>query len=80
MATVGQSGLDQALIGTSALCPERRDAEGKAGPVLLLSGTAYASAYVVVGMTGLTAWSAVFAIAGTALVLLGLKLVAFRSS
>lgn len=44
-----------------------------AGTVLLLGGTTYAAAYLVLGVSGLTAWSAVLAFAGTALILFGLR-------
>jgi len=60
------------------------DAEGqlaawKAGPMLLLGGTAYAAAYVVMGTTGLSSWAALLAIGATVLTLMGLKFVARRS-
>ncbi len=45
-----------------------------------MSGTAYASAYIVVGMTGITLWGALLALGGTALVLFGLRLILLRSS
>jgi len=44
-----------------------------AGPVLLLGGTTYAAAYLVLGVSGLTGWSGLLAIAGTALILFGLR-------
>ena len=51
-----------------------------AGPILLMSGSAYAAAYVVGGVVGLSPWGALLAIGGTVLVLLGLKLAASRTS
>jgi len=51
----------------------------KAGPMLLLGGTVYATAYVVMGTTGVSSWAALLAIGATVLTLLGLKFVARRS-
>ena len=60
------------------------DADGqlaawKAGPMLLLGGTVYAAAYVVMGTTGPSSWAALLAIGATVLTMLGLKFVARRS-
>jgi len=54
--------------------------ERGAGPILLMSGSAYAAAYVVGGVIGLSPWGALLAIEGTVLVILVLKLVAARTS
>lgn len=81
MATAGQSSVLAGLANKPASFDEKgQSTDRKAGPVLLLSGTAYAAAYVVVGITGMSSWGALLAIAGTGLVLLGLKFVVLRAS
>jgi len=79
MASAGESDLSllssPRKTNVSGLLMERR-----AGPILLMSGSAYAAAYVVGGVIGLSPWGALLAIGGTVLVLLGLKLVAARTS
>lgn len=81
MATVGQSAVLPGVVNQPASLPdEKQTVERRAGPVLFLAGIAYAAAYVVAGVQGLSPWDALLAIGGTAFVLLGLKLVAVRSS
>ena len=81
MATAEKSAVLPVLAARPATFEEKGQlTERRAGPVLLLGSTAYAAAYVVVGVTGLSPWGALLTIGGTALVLLGLKLVALRSS
>ena len=79
MASAGESDLSLLAsprkTNVSGLLMERG-----AGPILLMSGSAYAAAYVVGGVIGLSPWGALLAIGGTVLVLLGLKLVAARTS
>ncbi len=81
MATTGQTAVLPGLTSRPATSEDSGQlTERRAGPVLLLGGTAFAGAYVVVGVMGLSPWGVLLAIGGTALVLLGLKLVALRSS
>ncbi len=81
MATAGQSAVLAGLESRpSRFERNRRSTERDAGPILLMGGTAFAAAYVVVGVVGSSAWGAFLAIGGCALVLLGLKLVSRRSS
>ena len=81
MATAGQSAvLDGLESRPSRYERNRRSTERGAGPILLMGGAAFAAAYVVVGVAGSSVWGALLAIGGSALVLLGLKLVSLRSS
>jgi len=56
-----------------------RDARGQLtirappGPLLFLGGCTYAAAYVLLGLAGFSAWSGVLAVAGTGLILVGLR-------
>lgn len=68
------------LEATTIAVPERHElTERTAGPVLFLGGTAFAAAYVVLGVTGLTAWGGLLAIAGSVFVLLGLSRLSSRA-
>ena len=81
MATVGESAVPSGLVSRPTRFEQKGETTDRgAGPILLMGGTAYAAAYVVVGAMGSAAWGALLAIGGTALLLLGLKLVSFRSS
>jgi hypothetical protein len=81
MATAGQSAVLPIHTSRPASVEvKRQETERNAGRVLFLSGVAYAAAYVVVGITGLFPWGALLAVGGTALVLLGLGSMIFRSS
>jgi hypothetical protein len=44
-----------------------------AGPVLFLGGCTYAAAYLLLGLSGFSTWSGLLAIAGTGLILFGLR-------
>ena len=44
-----------------------------AGPVLFLGGCTYAAAYLLLGLSGFTTWSGLLALAGTTLIVLGLR-------
>jgi len=44
-----------------------------AGPALVLGGCTYAAAYLLLGFSGFTAWSGLLAVAGTVLILFGLR-------
>ncbi len=44
-----------------------------AGSVLFLGGCTYAAAYLLLGLSGFTAWSGLLALGGTALIVLGLR-------
>ena len=81
IATAGESAVFPGLVNRPAKFEEKGEpTERRAGPVLLVGGTAYAAAYVIVGVMGLSPWGALLTIGGTALVLLGLTLVSRRSS
>lgn len=81
MATTRQSAILPGLAGRPASVEEDGQMTNRrAGPLLLVGGTAYAAAYVVIGFTGLSWWVGLLGIGGTALVVLGIKLAAFRSS
>ena len=43
------------------------------GPVLFLGGCMYAAAYLLLGISGFTAFSGVLALTGTGLILVGLR-------
>jgi hypothetical protein len=80
MATAGQNALFPGIAKQPGSAGHGDGAEQTAGPVLFLGGAAYAAAYVVVGSTQLSPLGALFAIAGTALVFLGLRSIARRPS
>jgi hypothetical protein len=44
-----------------------------AGPVLFLGGCTYAAAYLLLGLSGFSTWSGLLAVAGTGLILVGLR-------
>ena len=44
-----------------------------AGPVLFLGGCTYAAAYLLLGLSGFSTWSGLLALAGTGLILFGLR-------
>jgi len=44
-----------------------------AGPILFLGGCTYAAAYLLLGLSGFSAWSGLLAVAGTGLILFGLR-------
>ncbi len=60
--------IDDAVPGD-----ERTPANPAPGPVLFLGGCSYAAAYLVLGLSGFAAFSGVLALAGTAMILLGLR-------
>jgi hypothetical protein len=80
MATAGRNALFSGNANPTASSGHGNRNEQKAGPVLFLGGAAYAAAYVLVGSTQLSPWGALLAIAGTALVFLGLLSIAGRPS
>ena len=43
------------------------------GPVLFMGGCTYAAAYLVLGLSGLSTFSGVLALAGTVMILFGLR-------
>ena len=52
---------------------ERLTLHPPAGPVLFLGGCTYAAAYILLGLAGFSAWSGLLAVAGTGLILVGLR-------
>lgn len=44
-----------------------------AGPILFLGGCTYAAAYLLLGLSGFSTWSGLVAVAGTGLILVGLR-------
>lgn len=79
MAAGGESAVLPIIQDSfSAIGGRSQSEEARAGRVLFLGGTAYAAAYVAVGVTGFSSWGVLLALAGTALVLRGLQLVARR--
>jgi hypothetical protein len=44
-----------------------------AGPLLFLGGCTYAAAYLLLGLSGFSTWSGILALAGTGVILVGLR-------
>jgi hypothetical protein len=44
-----------------------------AGPLLFLGGCTYAAAYLLLGLSGFSTWSGLLAVAGTGVILVGLR-------
>ncbi|TLZ72673.1 MAG: hypothetical protein E6K10_01930 [Methanobacteriota archaeon] len=52
---------------------ERMSLRPPPGPVLFLGGCTYAAAYILLSLAGISAWSGLLAVAGTCLILIGLR-------
>jgi len=52
---------------------ERINVRPSPGPVLFLGGCTYAAAYLLLGLSGFTTFSGVLALAGTGLIVAGLR-------
>ena len=51
----------------------KRDGGSEEPPVLFLGGCTYAAAYILLSLAGISAWSGLLAVAGTCLILIGLR-------
>jgi len=80
MATVGQTGVVSGFAERPRRLEEERQVEKGSGYILFLGGAAFAASYVVLGSTEFGPWAAFLAIAGSALVILGIRSSFHRSA